>query len=256
MSDKRTGRNEKADYGDGIADVFDTWYGEESDSDCLSALRKLADGGPVLELGVGTGRVAVPLAASGLEVTGVESSREMIDQLSGKPGAERVSVIEGDLADVPVDGDYSLVTCVDNTLFLLESQAEQVRCFTNVARRLRPGGVFVVEVPARVPRMDEDEQQGVFVEHVGAERVGLWVVEHDRAAQRMFMQQISFENGSVRLLPVPVRYAWPAELDLMAQIAGLRLRHRWSGWDGAAFTSQSVHNVSVYERIEDAVDLP
>jgi SAM-dependent methyltransferase len=198
---------------------------------------------------VGTGRVALPLAASGLRVTGVESSAEMIDRLRAKPGADRVHVVQGDLADVPVDGEFSLITCVDNTLFLLESQDEQVRCFANAARRLGEDGVLVVEVPARVPKMDEDEQ-GVFVEHVGPDRVGLWIVDHDRAGQRMFMQQVSFENGSVRLLPVPVRYAWPAELDLMARMAGLRLRERWSGWNGEPFTSQSVHNISVYERGE------
>jgi SAM-dependent methyltransferase len=250
MSDERSDRNDKAVYGDGIADVFDTWYGESSDGACLAALSKLAGGGPVLELGVGTGRVALPLAASGLRVTGVESSPEMIERLRAKPGADRVRVVPGDLADVPVEDDYSLITCVDNTLFLLESQDEQVRCFANAARRLRGDGVFVIEVPARVPRMDEDEQ-GIFVEHVSAERVGLWVVDHNRADQRMFMQQVSLENGSVRLLPVPVRYAWPAELDLMARMAGLRLRERWSGWEGEPFTSHSVHNISVYERAEE-----
>ncbi|MFE1077102.1 class I SAM-dependent DNA methyltransferase [Nocardiopsis alba] len=250
MSDERSDRNDKAGYGDGIADVFDAWYGDSSDGECLAALSKLAGGGPVLELGVGTGRVAIPLAASGLDVTGVESSTEMIRQLEAKPGAERVRVVQGDMVDVPVDDDYSLVTCVDNTLFLLESQEEQVRCFENAARCLRPGGVFVVEVPARVPRMDDDEQ-GVFVEHVGADRVGLWVVDHNRAEQRMFMQQVSLGEGTVRLLPVPVRYAWPAELDLMARMAGLSLRERWSGWSGDPFTSASAHNISVYERNED-----
>jgi SAM-dependent methyltransferase len=166
----------------------------------------------------------------------------LIDRLRAKPGADRVHVVQGDLADVPVDGEFSLITCVDNTLFLLESQDEQVRCFANAARRLGEDGVLVVEVPARVPKMDEDEQ-GVFVEHVGPDRVGLWIVDHDRAGQRMFMQQVSFENGSVRLLPVPVRYAWPAELDLMARMAGLRLRERWSGWNGEPFTS-SMFNYS------------
>ncbi|RKS08158.1 methyltransferase family protein [Nocardiopsis sp. Huas11] len=252
MSDERSAHHKKALYGDGIADVFDTWYGEDGDASCLSALSKLADGGPVLELGVGTGRVALPLARAGLQVTGVESSPEMIDRLTAKPDGDRVRVIEGDLADVPAQGPFSLITCVDNTLFLLESQDEQVRCFANAASRLSPGGVLVIEVPARVPRMDEDEQ-GVFVEHVGHDRVGLWIVDHDRARQRMFMQQVSFENGSTRLMPVPVRYAWPAEIDLMARMAGLRLRDRWSGWEGEEFTSRSVHNISVYERSEDTV---
>ncbi len=250
MTKKQSVTGGKAAYGDGIADVFDAWYGVESSDECLTTLRKLAGDGPVLELGVGTGRVAVPLAASGLQVTGIDASPEMIEQLRAKPGSERITVVQGDLADADVGDEearFSLITCVDNTLFLLESQEEQVRCFRNVARRLTPGGLFVIEVPARVPRMDEDEH-GVFVESVSADRVGLWIVDHNRAEQRMFMQQVSFENGSVRLLPVPVRYAWPAELDLMAQMAGLRLRERWSDWDRTPFSSTSVVNISVYEK--------
>ncbi|WP_188195045.1 class I SAM-dependent DNA methyltransferase [Nonomuraea sp. SYSU D8015] len=239
--------DDKAAYGDGIADVFDIWYGEESDKACIEVLTELAGPGPVAELGVGTGRVAIPLARSGLAVTGVESSKDMIDQLRAKPGGESVTLVRGDMADVPIDGAHRLITCVDNTLFLLPSQDEQVRLFANVAARLADDGYFVIEVPARVPKMDEDEN-GIFVECVTPERVGLWVVDHNRAEQRMFMQQVSLTDGNVRIRPVPIRYAWPAELDLMARMAGLRLRHRWSSWQREPFTSESIVNISVYAK--------
>lgn len=241
-----TNEYDSSRYGDQIADVFDAWYGEESPKECIELLHELAGpGGRIAELGVGTGRVAIPLAKLGHPVEGVESSQEMVSELRRKVGGASVTLIVGDMADAPVSEGQSVVACVDNTLFLLDSQQMQVQLFEKSAAALAPGGRVVIEVPARVPRTDEDEH-GLFVESVQPERVGLWVVDHDRANQKMAMQQVSITNGDVRIMPVPVRYAWPAELDLMAQMAGLKLESRWSGWDRAPFTSRSVVNISVY----------
>jgi SAM-dependent methyltransferase len=238
-----------ATYGDRIAEIYDDLYGQAFDVDAtVETLTTLAGAGPALELAIGTGRIALPLAARGVEVHGIDASEEMVRRLREKKGGESIPVSLGDFADIAVAGSYSLIFVVFNTFFALESQDEQVRCFANVAGHLASEGVFVIE--AFVPdlsRFDRDQRVDVTDLEVG--RVMLNVSRHDAAAQRVDSQHISIEPGSHRLYPVRVRYAWPSELDLMARLAGLRLRHRWAAWDRSPFTSQSTSHVSVYERI-------
>src|SRR5919197_6414637 len=235
-------------YGDRIADVYDQWYGDRPGlDDCVELLAALAGPGPVLELGIGTGRVALPLAARGQRVHGVDASEAMVARLRAKPGGEAVEVTIGDLAQVPAEGPFTLVFVVFNTLFCLLTQEDQVRCFARVAERLAPGGAFVVEAfvpdPGRLARLQE-----LTVDHVGADRVILTATRRDPVGQRMDSQHMVLGADGIRMQPIAVRYAWPAELDLMARLAGLRLRDRWAGWRREPFSADSSAHVSVYER--------
>jgi SAM-dependent methyltransferase len=234
-------------YGDRIADLYDDWYARRFDLDgCVELLAVLAGPGPALELGVGTGRVALPLAARGVEVHGVDASQAMVQRLKAKPGGDAVQVTVGDFAAVPVQGSYRLVFVVFNTLFALLTQDDQARCFAQVARRLQGGGAFVVEAfvpdPARLARRQE-----LTVDDLGLDRVVLTATHRDPLGQRIDSQHVLLQPDGVRLLPVVLRYAWPAELDLMARLAGLRLRERWAGWRRQPFGADSTGHVSVYE---------
>jgi SAM-dependent methyltransferase len=234
-------------YGDRIAGVYDEWYGEaaflETEA-AVAALAELAGSGPVLELAIGTGRVALPLAERGLELHGIDASEAMVAKLREKPGGDAIPVTIGDFADVAVDGRYELVYVVFNTLFALDSQDEQVRCFQNVAAHLEPGGVFVVE--AFVPE-PERFQGNVSVSKIGNDAVQIDMSLVDRAEQRSQSQHVVLTPQGARFYPVSIRWAYPAELDLMARLVGLRLRYRWSGWDRQPFTKTSGKHVSVYE---------
>ena len=233
-------------YGERVADIYDEQHGylEGSETDLLA---ELARGGRVLELGVGTGRVALPLAARGLEVHGIDASPAMIERLRAKPGGEAVIVHAGDFADVGADGTFSLVYVVFNTFFALLSQDEQVRCFRNVAERLADGGVFLVEAFVPNPSIYVGGQ-AVRAVNITTDVVNLHAARHDLATQTVFGQQIIIDERGVRLYPIKLRYAWPSELDLMARLAGLRLRERWGGWRREPFTARSEKHVSVYER--------
>jgi SAM-dependent methyltransferase len=237
-------------YGDRIADVYDELYGQLFDVDAtVDFLAGIAGDGPVLELAIGTGRIALPLVARGIEVHGIDISEAMVAKLRAKPGGDKIPVTIGDLADVNVDGKYSLIYVAFNTLFALTTQEDQVRCFRNVADCLALDGVFVVE--AFVPDQSRfDRHQRVSVDRVGADEVLLEASRHDPASQTTESQHVVISSGDVRLYPVHIRYAWPSELDLMARLAGLRLRDRFGGWKGEAFDSSSQFHVSVYERGE------
>jgi SAM-dependent methyltransferase len=236
-----------ATYGERIADVYDEWYAEaaflETDA-AVAKLAELAGEGPALELAIGTGRVALPLAERGIEVHGIDTSQAMVAKLREKPGGAEIPVTIGDFADVSVEGTYPLVYVVFNTLFALESQDEQVRCFQNVAARLVPGGVFVVE--AFVPEPEKYDGR-VGTSRIESDRVQIDVARVDRAEQRSESQHIVLTPQGARFYPVSIRWAYPAELDLMARLAGLRLRERWSSWDGQPFTKTSGKHISVYE---------
>ncbi|HEX7313948.1 MAG TPA: class I SAM-dependent methyltransferase [Pyrinomonadaceae bacterium] len=233
-------------YNQRCADVYDQWFGY-FDEAAVDVLEKLAGSGRALELGIGTGMVALPLAARGVEVHGIDASPEMVSVLRSKPGGDAVPVSMSDFAEVGVAGEFSLVYVVYNTLFALQTQEEQVRCFRNVAARLAPGGAFVVE--AFVPDLAQlSAGRGVRLLHMTDERVGIRVYEHDPVGQKMRSRQVIFSDGGTRVFPVEVRYAWPPELDLMAQLAGLRLRERWSDWRRGRFDAKSEKHVSVYER--------
>lgn len=238
-------------YGDRIADVYDERLNSRSEDTpgAVELLAELAGPGPVLELGIGTGRLALPLAERGFNVSGIDASEAMVARLRAKPGGERIPVAIGDFADVDIDGTYSLVFVAFNTFFALASQDDQVRCFAGVAARLAPGGVFVIE--AFVP----DVTRLAFGHHPRTERVDVDSVElstsqHDPLRQVVESQHVVIGAQGTSLYPVRVRYAWPSELDLMARLAGLRLRDRWGSWQRDAFGAASPRHVSVYERGE------
>jgi SAM-dependent methyltransferase len=216
----------------------------------VDMLERLAEGGRALELAVGTGRIALPLAARGVPVAGIERSRAMVARLRAKPGGTDVPVAVGDLATTVVDGGFSLVYLVYNTIMNLTTQSAQVECFRNAAAHLRPGGAFLVEVMVPdLQRLPPGETVHPF--HVGRDRWGF--DEYDIATQGLVSHHLSIADGRADQVSIPFRYVWPAELDLMARIAGLRLRERWGGWHGEPFTSDSRQHVSVWEKPASAV---
>lgn len=239
-------------YGDRIADVYDALMADLPDpADCVDRLVELAGPGPALELGIGTGRVALPLAARGVQVHGIDASEAMVERLRAKPGGQAIAVTMGDFAGVPVEGGYRLVYVVFNTFFALLTQDDQVRCFAQVARRLTPGGAFVLQGFVPDQRLYTGGQS-VRATHLGLDQVRLDLARHDPAAQRVDFQHVVLTEGGVRLHPGALRYAWPSELDLMARLAGLRLRERWGGWRREPFDADSGLHVSVYEHAEVA----
>ena len=219
------------------------------DEEAASAfLARLAGDGRALELAIGTGRIALPLAARGVAVDGIDISEAMVDRLREKPGGDGLDVSIGNFADVDVAGSYRLIYVVFNTLYNLRDQAEQVRCFENVATHLTDDGVFAIEAftPGYLHRLRDD--QYVDAEEVRVDKVWLDVARHDPVEQRLEKNHVSLSTSGIRLNPVVLRYAWPSELDLMARIAGLRLHERWGGWSGEPFTGASRLHVSVYGR--------
>jgi SAM-dependent methyltransferase len=236
-------------YGDGFADVYDDWYADISDVEATTAaLSALADGGRVLELGVGTGRLALPLAAAGLEVHGIDSSEAMLQRMAAKPGAETVHTVRGDMVDHLPAGPFALVFVAYNTFFGLLTEERQQACFHAVAARLATGGCFAIE--AFVPEAEGEPTSGVSVRSVHADRVVLNVNVADPALQRAEGQYIDItESGGVRLRPWSIRWATPVQLDGMAHLAGLDLAARWSSFDGAPFGADSTRHVSVYRTL-------
>lgn len=235
-----------ASYGDTWASIYDEVHAHLDPTAAVDVLAELAGSGAALELGVGTGRVAIPLAARGVAVHGIDASQAMLDRLRAKPGGERVTAALGDFTDVAVAGDFALVYIVFSTLYGLLTQAAQVACVHNAAARLAPGGVFVVEGfvpdPARF-----DANQRVQVNRLEPTRVDLLFSRHDPVQQRVASQQVVVGPQGMQLFPVEVRYVWPSELDLMAQLAGLRLRERWGDWRRGPYTGRGAH-ISIYER--------
>jgi hypothetical protein len=232
-------------FGEEVAEIYDdTPRGDESAA--VAFLEQLADGGPALELAIGTGRIALSLAARGICVDGIDFSQAMVDKLRAKPGGDEISVTIGDFADVPVAGTYRLIYVIYNTLFNLLTQDDQVRCFENVAAHLTDDGSFVVE--ALVPDLKQfRNDQYVDAEAIAVDEVRLDVGRHDPVKQLHDESHVHLSRDRVRLYPIVTRYAWPSELDLMARIAGLRLKERWDGWQREPFTSTG-NCVSVYGR--------
>ncbi len=235
-------------FGEDIAAIYDDLSPRTDTEATVAFLEQLVGGGPALELAVGTGRVALPLAARGIHVDGIDLSPAMVAQLRAKPGGDQIAVTLGDFAAVPVEGAYRLIFLVFNTLFNLLTQDDQVRCFENVAAHLTDDGSFVVEafVPTFLTRLRDD--QYVDAEAVGVSEVRLDVGRHDPVTQRLEESHVVLSDAGVRVYPIVTRYAWPSELDLMARIAGLRLKERWAGWNREAFTATSSLHVSVYGR--------
>ena len=211
------------------------------------ALARLAGMGPALELAIGTGRVALPLIARGVEVHGIDASPAMVAKLREKPGGDAVPVAMGDFADVGVDGRYPLIYLVFNTFFALLTEDDQRRCMRNVADHLTDDGVFAVEAFVFDDTLYEREQR-LTVTYVGLDEVKLDAARHDRENQRIDAQQILISNDGVKLFPVCLRYVHAHQMDDMADGAGLRLRERWGGWGGEPFDDSSRSHVSIYVR--------
>jgi SAM-dependent methyltransferase len=213
--------------------------------DSVGALAKLAGGGKVLELAIGTGRVALPLAARGLTVHGIEASEAMVAKLREKPGGRAILVEIGDMAEVQVNSTFDLIYLVFNTIFNLTTQEAQVRCFHNAARHLNAGGLFVVEtvVPDLSGFVDGQRMKGSWARMDSAR---FEIAIHDPVVQTVDFQRIVISEDGTRMVPHFMRYAWPSELDLMAQLAGLERRERWAWWDRSPFTADSKSHVTVY----------
>ena len=208
-------------------------------------LAELAGSGRALELGIGTGRIALPLAQRGVPVHGIELSRAMVARLRAKEGGEGIAVTIGDFATATVEGPFSVAYLVFNTIMNLTTQAAQVACFRNVAAHLEPGGCFVIEVGVpELQRLPPGETIRAF--HVGETSWGF--DEYDVARQALTSHHFEIVDGRAERVSIPFRYAWPSELDLMAELAGMSLRERWSGWKREPFTSDSRKHVSVWEK--------
>jgi len=230
-----------ARYDDDAAALF----GTEATDPVIDFLTDLAGNGRVLELGIGTGRIALPLAQRGVPVHGIDLSEAMVAMLRAKAGGEDIGVTIGDFATTTVDGSFSLAYLVFNTIMNLTTQEAQVACFRNVAAHLQPGGCFVIEVGVpQLQRLPPGETIRAF--HVSDRYWGF--DEYEVAAQGLTSHHFSIRNGSVDRLSIPFRYVWPSELDLMAQLAGMRLRERWGGWRREPFTNDSEKHVSVWEK--------
>ena len=236
-----------ATYGERIAAVYDTLYPNPDDA-AINLLYELGGGGRVLELGIGTGRIALPLTKLGLEVAGIDASPAMVERLRAKPGGNDIRVALSSFADFPpeLDGEhFDLIFVVFNTFFALLSQEEQVQCFRSVAAHLTDNGRFLIE--AFVPDLTRFEDgQTVRLTHLADDAVRLDAAELDLAKQQISSQHVLITETGPRLYPVKLRYAWPAELDLMAELAGLSLHHRWESWEKEPFTKESGKHISVY----------
>lgn len=231
-------------YGERIAPIYDQRYPDVAAGQ-VELLAELADPGPVLELGIGTGRLALPLAARGVRVHGIDASPSMVDRLRAKPGGDEVNVTIADFADFDLGERFSLVFVAFNTLFALTSQRTQVTCFRAVARHLMPGGRFLVE--AFVPDLGRfDRGQRIRLHRLELDRVELDCAVHDPVAQLVTDQHVTLGPGGIQCYPVQIRYAWPSELDLMATLAGLESEARWGSWDRRPFDSGSGTHVSVW----------
>ena len=235
------GEDVAATYDDGFEDQFDPAVIDVT----AGVLAGLADNGRALELAIGTGRIALPLAARGVEVHGIDLSRAMVARLRAKPGGDAITVAVGDIATTRVDGTFSLVYLVFNTIMNLTTQDAQVACFRSAAAHLEPGGCFVVEVGVPELRRLPPGQSAVPFQ-VSSTR---WAFDlYDTATQAMSSNYVTVTDGRGEYRSIPFRYVWPSELDLMARLAGMRLRDRWEDWTRTPFTGDSREHVSVWEK--------
>jgi len=236
-------------FGESIAATYDESAAHLFDpavvGPAVDFLVELARDGRALELGIGTGRIALPLAQRGVPVHGIELSQAMAARLHAKPGSEHIGVTIGDFATTTVDGAFSVAYLVRNTIMNLTTQEAQVACFLNVAAHLEPGGCFVIEV--LVPGLQR-LPPGQTIQDFRLSETKWGLDEYDVATQGLISHHFTFLDGRITRWSIPFRYAWPAELDLMAQLAGMSLRERWSGWKREPFTSDSREHVSVWQK--------
>jgi SAM-dependent methyltransferase len=237
-------------FGERIAAAYDEQSASMFDlavvGPAVDRLAELAGEGAALEFAIGTGRIALPLSERGVRVAGIDNSEAMLERLREKPGAERIEAVAGDMASTRLDGEFSLVYLVFNTIFNLTTQEGQVACFENAAAHLTGGGRFVIE--ARVPELQR-LPLGQTMLPWRADPDGMSFYVYDTVVQRLSGRHYNFVDGRVESNPIEMRYVWPAELDLMARIAGMRLQDRWANWQREPFTGLSPSHVSVYERL-------
>jgi SAM-dependent methyltransferase len=241
MPEDHFGERVAAGYDESAAEMFEPAVV----GPVVEFLAGLAGQGAALELGIGTGRIALPLAQRGIRVHGIDLSEAMVARLRAKPGAEQIGVTIGDFATTTVEGRFSVAYLVFNTIMNLTTQDEQVACFQNVAAHLQPGGCLVIEVGVPdLRRLPPGETVRAF--KVSATRLGF--DEYDVVSQGLISHHYSVVDGKLEVFSPPFRYVWPSELDLMARLAGMSLRERWSGWKREPFTSDSTNHVSVWEK--------
>jgi hypothetical protein len=233
-------------FSDEVSAKFHDTRGDETE--CVAFLASIAGNGPLLELAIGTGRIALPLASEGISVDGIDFSTSMVDLLRSKPGGKDLNVKIADFKHVDMDNQYSLIFIIWNSLFNLLTQRDQATCFTNVAKHLTSGGLFAIEVymPSFLYRMVGDQE--VKTEAIETDSVRLGVLKHDPVNQMLENSHVTLSATGTRFDPVVQRYAWPSELDLMANNAGLELSDRWSGWNREKFDADSARHISVYQK--------
>jgi SAM-dependent methyltransferase len=235
-------------FGDSVAEGYDKGAIRGDEEATVAFLEQLAQGGRVLELAIGTGRIAIPLAARGIHVDGIDFSPSMIAKLRTTPGGNKLTITVGNFADVAVPEPYDLIYVIFNTFFNLLTQDEQVRCFENVAAHLTEKGIFVIEggVPTEFCRLKRN--QYVDLEDIEVDKVRLDMARYNPITQVLEESHITLSSKGVQLSPIVTRYAWPSELDLMARIAGLHLQERWANWNREPMTASSKNCISVYRR--------
>ena len=241
------GFDPKTSFGHDVSLRYDAEDTRGDEEQTVAFLARLAGRQEALELAVGTGRIALPLSRAGVPVDGIEMSQHMVDRMREKPGGDEVKVTIGDMSRVSTGRSYGLVFLVFNTIGNLLAQDDQVRCFENAARHLTDDGVFVLEclVPTAPSRPG---RQFVDAERIGVDHVVLDVCRYDPVSQILDENHVSIGSDGINFSPISLRLAHPPEFDLMARIAGLRLRNRWGGWDEEPFATTSWRHVSVYER--------
>jgi len=233
-------------YGPRWKDFYDT-YGWADATNAVDYLAGLIGDGRALELGIGTGRVALPLVERGVKLDGLDASSETVEVMRGKPGGDSIEVTIGNMADFKLDRTYSTVILLLNTLYALQTQEEQIQCFESVARHLEPGGLFVVETFMPDPtRFHFNGRAHVY--DVGLDHVRIEADTFDRATQHIKENHVEIRESGIKLFPAFLRYVWPSEMDLMARIAGLRLKDRFGDWTGVPFDKQSENHIAVYQK--------
>ncbi len=238
-----------ATYGDKIAEIYDELFRDVPQAAIETLASLVGPNGRALELGIGTGRIALPLAAKGIEVHGIDASALMIRKLRDKPGGERIPVTVDDFANVGIvqGRPFDLVFCVFNTFFVLLTQEDQVKCFSGISSILTQKGIFLLE--AFVPDLRRfSTPQPILVGGFNEDEVRMEASTHDVTTQRVSSRLVRITDGQVRVYPIEIRYAWPSELDLMARLAGMELKNRWSSWDRRPFGPGSGLHISAYQR--------
>ncbi|MEL6414143.1 MAG: class I SAM-dependent methyltransferase [Pseudomonadota bacterium] len=228
------------------AETYDALHNPGTTEDAVALLADLAGRGRTLELAIGTGRVALPLAEQGVDITGFDASPEMLEKLKEKPGGSRIPTSVADMASFDLEERFDFAFLIFNTIYNLTRQEDQVSCFQCVAKHLNPRGKFLVET--FVPSKETFERhQAVRTKHVSFDQVWIEAVQHNPVTQNLAYQRIHITADGVSLSPLPMCYIWPSEMDLMAQVAGMKLIDRWGGWQREPFTADSDMHVSVYQ---------